>query len=89
MYLGTVKLGLNRQDANPCHRASMGVKQPMARICVRLAPLLQVFRHSTRSWSSRDIEIPCEATEEGEAAEHRRGRVLTGLGYSSTATATR
>jgi hypothetical protein len=33
-----------------------------------------------------DVEIPCEATEEGEAVEHRRGCVLTGLDDSSTAT---
>jgi hypothetical protein len=33
-----------------------------------------------------DVEIPCEATEEGEAVERRRVRVLTGLDYSSTAT---
>src|SRR5215218_9160268 len=61
----------------------------MPQICVRLTPLPQVFRHSTRGWRSMDVEIPCEATEQGEAVEHRRGRVLTGLDYSSTATGKR
>jgi hypothetical protein len=36
---------LNRQAENLCHRASLGVEQPMPRICVRLTPLPQVFRH--------------------------------------------
>ena len=34
-----------RQVRDPCHRSSLSVEQPMPRICVRLTPIPQVFRH--------------------------------------------
>ena len=37
-----------RQAGDPCRRGSLGVEQLIARICVRLAPLPQVFRPSAR-----------------------------------------
>ena len=46
------KRPLIRQARAPCPRASLGVEQPMAKICVRLAPLPQVFRHAPRCWPS-------------------------------------
>ncbi len=47
------KRPLNRQARHPRHRASPGVEQPIARICVRLAPLPQVFRHLALCWPPR------------------------------------
>jgi hypothetical protein len=41
-----------RQAGDPCPKASLSVEQPMPRICVRLAPLPQVFRQPTCCWSS-------------------------------------
>jgi hypothetical protein len=38
------------QASHPRHRASPRVEQPMARICVRLAPLPHVFRHPAPRW---------------------------------------
>src|SRR5262245_13315022 len=35
-----------RQTGDPCHKAGLRVEQPIARICVRLTPLPQVFRPS-------------------------------------------
>src|SRR4029450_10612953 len=35
---------------DPCPKASLGVEQPMSRICVRLAPRPHVFRHAARCW---------------------------------------
>ena len=73
---------LIRQAGYTRRRDSLRVEQPIPSISVRLAPLPQVFRHFTRCWPSIDIEIPGEATEEGDAVEHRRGRVLTALAYA-------
>jgi hypothetical protein len=37
---------LNRHTGDPCHKAGLRVEHPIARICVRLTPLPQVFRPS-------------------------------------------
>ena len=41
---------LDRQAGDPCPRAGLSIEQPMPRICVRLAPLPQVFRHPALCW---------------------------------------
>src|SRR4029077_11094277 len=38
-----------RQAGDPCCRSSLSVEQPMPRICVRLTPIPQVFRHPRSS----------------------------------------
>src|SRR4029453_12254332 len=35
-----------RQTGDPCHKPGLRVEQPIAKICVRLTPLPQVFRPS-------------------------------------------
>src|SRR4029434_8506285 len=39
-----------RQAGAPYHRTKLGVAQPIPRICVRLAPPSQVFRHPALCW---------------------------------------
>jgi hypothetical protein len=41
------------QVGHPCCGAGLGIEQPIARICVRLAPLVQVFRHSSPCYPSQ------------------------------------
>jgi hypothetical protein len=45
------------QDAYPCHKASLGVEQPVPRISVSFSPLPQVFRHPARGWPSQGDTI--------------------------------
>jgi len=48
---------LNRHARDPCYRSSLGVKQPIARIFVRLAPCPHVFRHPALDWPSQGETI--------------------------------
>ena len=41
---------LNRHPGAPLAKASLDVEQPIPRICVCLAPLPEVFRHSASCW---------------------------------------
>src|SRR5919199_2458604 len=45
-----------RQAGHPCPRATLGVEQPMPRICVHLAAHPHVFRHLAQNWLRKKEE---------------------------------
>jgi hypothetical protein len=66
-----------RQTGDPCHKAGLRVEQPIARICVRLTPLPQVFRPSA-SFTGHEY-LDCLSGTSGSCG------MLTGAGVYNSA----
>src|SRR5262249_6118519 len=81
-YRTTRKRPFLGQARHPPHRASPGIEQPIARICVRLAPCTQVFRHPALCWPPRPPGIsPLHPPDSPDGLPSLSGQSLNPEGF--------